>query len=264
MEVVDLTEEYMRFVTVCTHLDDPNEERDQVIGVRERWLEDTMAEGLRVKVAIDAGHAVGFAHCLPIELGSPGMSGKDLMTIPCLTLQYARVYRQEKGSGYGRAIMEAVEAEARQAKKGVAVLAYDHDFWFMPASFFERLDYCEVARQGTAVIMLKTFEPVEPPVMHRLRYEPELIPDKVVVDAFWHPICMTSIVEIHRVREVCREFGDNVVLNEFDCGDKDVLEKYQTGRALFVNGEPKGWGYEAPREELRKEIDRALSSMSWQ
>jgi len=258
MRVVDLSDEHMRFVTVCTHIDDPNEERDRVTWVRESWLSNTLAKGLKVKVAIDDGRPVGFAHCLPIELGTWGMSGKDLMTIPCLTLKYNRVYRQELGSGYGRALVEAVEAEAKKEKKGVAVLTYGHNFWFMPSSFFKKLGYQEVTRQGNAVIMLKAFEPVDPPVMHKLSYQPQLVSGKVSVDAFWNPICLTSIVEIHRVREVCAEYGDKVILNEFNCGNKDILEKYQTSRALFINGEPKGWGYAAPREELRKEIDQAL------
>lgn len=253
----------MRFVVVCTHIDDPDEERDSVAWVRESWLRKTLTKGLKVKVAIDNGRPVGFAHCLPIELGAWGMSGKDLMTIPCLTLKYDRVYRGERGSGYGRALVEAVEAEAKkEKKKGVAVLAYDHDFWFMPYSFFKKLGYKKVARQGSAVIMLKAFETVDPPVMHKLSYQPRLIPGKVVVDAFWNPICLTSIVEIHRVREVCAEYGDSVILNEFNCGNRDILEKYQTSRALFINGNLKFWGYAAPRDELRKEIVMALEEVS--
>lgn len=258
MQVVDLTDEHMHFVTSCTHVDDPNEESDSAARVRESWLRHNLGEGLKVKVAVDDGRPVGFVHCLPIELGAWGMSGKDLMTIPCLTLRYERVYRRELDSGYGRALIQAVAAEAKKEKKGVAVMAYDNDFWFMPASFFKRLGYQEVARHGDAVIMLKPFEPVEHPVMHILNYQPQLISGKVTFDAFWNPLCMTSIVEIHRVREVCAEFGDKVILNEFDCGNKDVLERYQTSRALFINGEYKGWGYEAPRDGLRKEIARAL------
>jgi hypothetical protein len=97
--------------------------------------------------------------------------------------------------------------------------------------------------------------------MHQLNYQPNLVPGKVVVDAFWNPICQTSLVEIMRVREVCAEYGDKLVLNEYNCGDRDVLEQYQTARALFINGEPKGWGYEAPRDGLRQVIDSALDDL---
>ncbi len=261
MKVVDLTDEHMAFVASCTHVDALSEETREVVKERESWLRETLPKGLKVKVALDEGQPVGFAHCLPIELGALGMSGKDLMTVPCLTLKYDRVYREERGSGYGRALMEAVEAEARKEKKGVAVLAYEHDIWFMPASFFAGLGYREVERHGDTVIMMKAFEPVEPPAMHRLNYQPKLAPGKVVVDAFWHPLCSTSITEIHRVREICAEFGDKVVLNEFNCGDRHVLEKYQTWRALFFNGVFKCWGYEAPHEGIRKIIRQELEKI---
>jgi GNAT superfamily N-acetyltransferase len=258
MQVIDLTDKHMRFVTLCTHDDDTDEDTEKAAPVRETWLKDNLAKGLRVKVVVDNGKPVGFAHCLPIELSTWGMSGTDIMTVPCLTLKYSYVYKQERGSGYGRALMEAVESEAKKTKKGVAVRAYDNDFWFMPASFFMKLGYRQVSKQGDAVIMFKAFESVRPPVMHRLSYQPNLVPRKVVVDAFWNPICLTSLVEIMRIREVCAEYGDRLVLNEYNCGDKDVLERYQTERAIFINGEPKSWGYEAPRDGLRKEIDSAL------
>jgi len=258
MEIVDLTDDHMLFVAACTHIDDLDDEMDRARRVRESWLRNALTKGLKVKVAIDKGKPVGFAHCLPIELGTWGMSGKDFMTIPCLTLNYKRVYDRVQSSGYGRALMGAVEAEARKNKKAVAVLAYETDFWFMQASFFEKLGYQEIGRQGSTVIMLKAFEPIDPPNMHKLNYKPKLIEGKVVVDVFWNPICLTSIIEIHRVREVCTEYSDKVILREFNCGDKEVLEKYQTSRALFFNGKYKFWGYEAPRDELRKVIEEAL------
>jgi len=262
MEIVDLNDDNMLFVAACTHIDDLDDEKDRARRVRESWLRNALTKGLKVKVAIDKGKPVGFAHCLPIELGTWGMSGKDLMTIPCLTLNYKRVYDRVQSSGYGRALMGAVEAEARKIKKAVAVLAYDTDFWFMPASFFKKLGYQEVERQGGTVIMLKAFELVDPPNMHKLNYKPKLIEGKMVVDVFWNPICLTSIIEIQRVREVCAEYSDKVVLREFNCGDKEVLEKYQTSRALFFNGKYKFWGYEAPRDELRKVIEEALKEHS--
>ncbi len=263
MKIVDLTDEYMRFVSLCTHIDDQNEETNSVVAVREAWLRDTMAKALKVKVAVDdEKRPLGFAHCLPIELGTWGMSGKDLMTVPCLTLQYRRVYNREQGSGIGRALMNAVEVEAKKTKKGVAVLCYDNDFWFMPLSFFKKLGYKEVARQNDTVIVLKAWEPVDPPVMHKLNYKFEAIPGKVVVDAFWNPICLTSVLEIKRVREVCADYGDKVVFNEYDCGDKDILEKYKISRALFINGRYKCWGYAAPSDELRKVIDEVLKELT--
>jgi len=73
---------------------------------------------------------------------------------------------------------------------------------------------------------------------------------------------MTSIVEIDNVREVCQEFGDKVVLREFDAGDIDFLKKYEICRGLFFNGMSKCWGYEAPKEEVRKVIEDLLSKQA--
>lgn len=263
MKVLDLTDKHMPFVATCTHIDDTSDERDALIRVRGQWLRDTMKKGLKVKVALDDnGEPLGFAHCLPIELGTWGMSGKDLMTVPCLTLRYKKVYEREQGSGAGRTLMEAVEQEAQKSKKGVAVLCYDNDFWFMPLSFFKKLSYKEVTRQGETVIAWKTFAPVEPPVMHTSQYKFRPVPGKVVVDVFWHPMCGTCIGEIANFRAVCAEFGDKVILNEYNTGDKAVLDKYQITRALFFNGKSRCWGYEAPRDEIRKEIKKVSEEIS--
>lgn len=265
MKVVDLTDEYFRFVSLCTHIDDPNEERDSIVSIRESWLREAMAKGLIVKVAVDEkGKPVGFAHCLPIELGTWGMSGKDLMTVPCLTRCYKHVYNCEHGSGIGRALMEAVEAEAKNNKKGVAVLAYIHDFWFMHYAFFKKLGYEQGARHADAVIMLKSFEPVDPPVMHKSKYSFRPVPGKIVVDAFWNPICLTSILEMKRVREVCAQYADTVILNEYNTWNKNILNKYQISRALFINGQYRCWGYAAPQDELKKEIDKTLEKITEQ
>ncbi|UCG92094.1 MAG: GNAT family N-acetyltransferase [candidate division WOR-3 bacterium] len=265
MQVVDLTDKYFHFVSLCTHIDDPNEERDSIVSIRESWLREAMTKGLTVKVAIDEqGNPVGFAHCLPIELGAWGMSGKDLMTVPCLTRCYKHVYNCEHGSGIGKALMEAVETEAKSNKKGVAVLAYDQDFWFMHYRFFKKLGYKEVARQGHAVIMLKAFERVDPPVMHRSKYALRPVPGKIVVDAFWNPMCLTSVLEMKRVREACAQYPDKVILNEYNTWNKDILDKYEINRALFINGEYKCWGYAAPQDELKEEIDKALEKVTQQ
>jgi predicted N-acetyltransferase YhbS len=263
MEVVNLTEKYMHFVSVCTHIDDLNKEMNYAASIREKWIRETMEKGLKIKVAIDEGEPVGFVHCLPIELGSWGMSGRDLMTIPCLAVQYRRIYNRERGSGIGRALMKAVEEEAKESKKGgVAVLCYDNDSFFMPFAFFKKLGYKEIARQNNTVLVIKAWSDVDPPAMHKLNYRFEPIKGKVVVDAFWTPICLTSIIEIKRVREICSEYGNKVILNEYNCGIKNILEKYQTQRALFFNGKYKNWGYSAPPDELRETINKAIKEIS--
>lgn len=259
MEIVDWDERSLDFVSLCTHIDAEEPDLLRAAEIRKKWLQDRTKKGLRLKVAIDKGKPVGFIHCLPIELDTWGMSGKDLMTVPCLTLNYKLVYEQKTGTGCGRALVQAAEEKAKKVgKKGIAILCYDHDFWFMPASFFKRLGYQEIQRDKDTVIVWKNFSDAQPPKLHRSKFIPQKLSDRIAVDVIWNPMCMTSIVEINNVREVCKEYGDKVVLREFNAGDVDFLKKYEICRGLFFNGISKCWGYEAPKEEVRKVIEELL------
>jgi GNAT superfamily N-acetyltransferase len=264
MKIVDLDESFLDFVSLCTHIDAKRADwLLRAAQVRKNWLLDRSKKGLKVKVAIDNGKPVGFIHCLPIELDTWGMSGKDLMTVPCLTLKYKLVYEQKTGTGYGRALMQAAEEETKKAgKKGIAVLCYDHDFWFMPASFFKRLGYEEIQREKDTVIVWKNFGDAQPPELHKSKFVPKKLPDRIAVDIIWNPMCMTSIVERANGSDVCEEYEDKVVLREFDAGDIDFLKKYEISRGLFFNGIFKCWGYEAPKEEVRKVIEDLLAKLS--
>jgi len=271
VEVVDLKERFLDFASLCTHVDEKRPDLPTAAQIRKSWLLDRTRKGLRVKVAIDKGEPVGFIHSLPIEMDTWGMSGKDLMTVPCLTLKYKWVYEQKTGTGYGRALVQAAEEETKKAgKKGIAVLCYDNQFWFMPASFFKRLGYLEIPpkageeiqRERETVIVWKNFGDAEPPKLHKSKFVPQKLPDRIAVDVIWNPMCLTSIVERDNVREVCEEYGDKVVLREFNAGDLDFLKKYEISRGLFFNGTSKCWGYEAPKEEVRPVIEDSLSKLS--
>ena len=260
MEIVDLDKRFLDFVSLCTHIDTTSSDLLRAAQKRKDWLLDRGEKGLKIKVALENGKPVGFIHCLPIELDTWGMSGKNLMTVPCLTLSYKLVYEQKTGTGFGRALMQSAEEEAKKAgKKGIAILCYDNDFWFMPASFFKKFGYEEIQRNKEIVIVWKNFEGTEPPKLHKSKFVPQRLTDKVAVDVIWNPMCMTSIVEVANVREVCKEYGDMVVLREFNAGDIDFLKKYQISRGLFFNGMSKCWGYEAPKEEVRKVIEDLLT-----
>jgi len=259
MEIVDLDERFLDFVSLCTHIDEKGPDLLQAAEIRKKWLLDRSKKGLKVKVATDKGEPIGFIHCLPIELDTWGMSGKDLMTVPCLTLNYKSVYEQKTGTGYGKALMQAAEEEVKKAgKKGIVVLCYDHDFWFMPASFFEKLGYEEIQRDKETIIVWKNFGDAQPPKLHKSKFVPQKLPDKVALDVVWNPMCMTSIVEINNIREVCEEDKDKVVLREFNAGDVGFLKKYEISRGIFFNSIPKCWGYEAPKEEVKKVIEDLL------
>jgi GNAT superfamily N-acetyltransferase len=266
IEILEMDETTEYFVGTCTHVNE-SEEADACGKRRVAWLRGMYEQGLRVKVALLEGKPVGFLYVMPIEVCPWGPLGKDLAVIPCLY-----VSEEGKGKGAGASLIAQAEKEARrQGKKGIVTIGYYHDFWFMPARFFERCGFSAVgeAREVTSegekdylsneTILWKVFDQAaEPPRFLKPNYRFTPVPGKVVVDLFWNAFCATSDAEAQRVREVAEEFGDSVVLNEYAADDPAVLLCYQLPRAIFVNGKKIGWGYEAPKEGVREAISQAL------
>lgn len=255
---MDTTDEY--FVGTCTHTHE-SEEMDSCASRRLAWLKAMHENGLRVKVATLDGERAGFLHVIPVESSPWGPLGHDLLVIPCLV-------SVNKGCGVGKALMAAAEEEARrQGRKGIVTIGYYHDFWYMPARFFEANGFLKCKQPGqklsgvkdTTALLWKVFdEHVEAPVLLRPNYKFKPIPGKVVIDLFWNTFCQTSNIEAQRVREVAPEFGDSVALNEYCADDRAVLCRYQISRGIFINGREIDWGYEAPEDGIREAIDQAL------
>jgi GNAT superfamily N-acetyltransferase len=243
-----------RFVASCTHVGE-TDEWDASCRRRLPWLREMQEQGMRVLIARLDGQHAGFLYLLPIEVAPAGPVGKDLAVIQCLTVRDGM-----KGHGAGRALLAAAEREARASgQKGIVVGAYDHDLWFMPASFFEACDYAVVRRRDKAVLLWKVFDPqAEAPRFMERRYRFEPIAGQVVIDLFWSRSCLTTDTEAQRVREVASEYGDAVLLREYSADDPAIRARYGIYRAIFVDGREVSWGYEAPKEGLRAAIREAL------
>jgi len=262
MRVVDPGEEHWRYISLCTHVDEVRPDHLLAAEMRLRWLKSQSEFcGMRTKVAVgEDGRILGFIHMIPIGSPLSGMVGKDLMAIPCLTINYQLVYTQKRGTGVGRALVQACEQEAmRRGFKGLAAYAYGGDFWFMPSAFFQKVGFARVSEGSN--IWVKKWGDAKDPVEPKVHYQHEPISGKVVIDYFWSPFCFTVCNEIINIREAASEFGDRVELREYRADDPESFARYGMLRALFINGEPKGWGYEAPREKLREEIAKAIQNL---
>jgi len=257
LRVVDADDRHFRYVSLCTHVDSDSPDQVKAAERRLGWLKEQIREGrMAVKVAINGdGKPVGFMHLIPIEFPTSGLVGRDLMVIPCLTSERAP---KERGTGVGRVLVEAAEQEARsKGLKGLAVHAYDGDFWFMPSGFFERLGF---RRVGDSEIWVKRWAETDVPFLRPSRYSYVPVLGKVVIDYFWSPFCLTVCQEVESIRQVAEEFGDGIMLREYRADDPDVAARYGMGRALFINGERRDWGYAAPKEELRRVVGSKLST----
>ena len=249
----DMREEDEAFVGSCTHV---GETAEWTASCQRRvpWLRAQYRRGLRAKVALLDGRHAGFLYVMPIEVVPWGPVGWDLMAIQCLTVK-----DEAKSKGVGRRLVAAAEEETRkQGRKAIAVVAFCHDFWFMPAPFFEKCGFEVVQRVNRAAILWKVFDPsAERPTFPERHYEFVPADGRVALDLFWSRSCLTTDTEAQRVREVAREFGDAVLLREYCADDADIRSRYGIFRAIFVNGQEVGWGYEAPKEGLREKIRQA-------
>jgi hypothetical protein len=178
-----------------------------------------------------------------------------------------------KGKGIGHALLQAAEEETlREEKKALVVCAYYYEnFWFMPALFYEKHGYKAVARQKVTregeknfldeeAILWKVFdESAEPPRFPNPKYHFLPIEEKVVVDLFVDTFCKP--IEAQRVRDIVKEFSEKVIFNEYSTDRREIFEEFEISRAIFVNGKEIGWGYNAPKEGIRKAIQEALDEL---
>jgi hypothetical protein len=97
-----------------------------------------------------------------------------------------------------------------------------------------------------------------PPEFLTSQYEFRPVEDKVVIDLFVDPFCLTSVTEAQRTREVAGELDDKVVVNEYRADDREEFLHLQVPRGIFIDGEEIGWGYAAPKEGIREAILKKL------
>ena len=228
MEVVDFSEKYIEFVAKCTH-----DDNSPINPIRADWVRNSLSKGAVTKVALNGGKPAGFVHAVPIEW-SWYIAGKDLYYIPCICVYYRDVYDKKIGGGRGRAMIEALERDLKKTAKGIAVIAYDNDFWFMPFAFFKKLGFEEVERNGELVIMVKKWADAPKPYFYSEPYIYKPAPGKIAVDVFWNSCCGTCIEHFQNAKEVCAEFPGKTVLREQDAG----YGKTKIGRGVYINGKP--------------------------
>ena len=148
--------------------------------VREQWYSEHKGMGYRAKVLRVDAAAVGKCHYGPIEM-SP-LAGRNTIVVFCLYVHmYERPPGDQRGNGYGRVMLEAVEREARSAG-AQAVAAWAMDWSWNPVSFYLHAGYTEVDQEDKVVAVWKPFSAsAEPPRILRLPDRPVRHADRVTV-----------------------------------------------------------------------------------
>jgi GNAT superfamily N-acetyltransferase len=245
------------FVTTCSHMHE-TAEIDACSAKRSKLFARMAEQEMIIKTGFVDGKPAGMLYMLPIEISPWGPLGKHLMAIPCLF-----VLRPYWGSGLGKALMEsAITAARASGRKGLAMFGFTFPGaeWFMPLSFAQKMGFAIAEQKGPAAVLWMPFAPdASPPRLFTSQYKFLAVTGKVVVDLFYNDFCQTSCIEAQNVRDVTAEFGDKVILHEYDAGDAATLRRYQFERGIYINGKEIFWGYEAPKEGIREAIKKAVT-----
>ncbi len=226
--------------------------------IKVKWLKKMMPEGLAAQIAYDGGTQIGFIEYMPIELSS-FYKGKDLYILNCLDAPHTPPWAKTKSRrmpGCGSALVNAMIDDIKNKCNGI-VGAYAIAYTSNLQKFFAKFGFEEFESKGIKKL-IKKFAPFEFPerVEYENKYRFQPVPGKVVVDAFWRSFCPSGPLSLLNLREVCKEFGERVVLNEFSVDDTKELEKNGVEGVTYFDGSTAKYSYELHEKENVREILR--------
>ena len=128
----------------------------------------------------------------------------------------------------------------------------------MPAKYFFKFGFKVATKRGEEAILWKKFNQTAKTPRFRVEsYKYLPVKGKVIIDLFWNTFCQPSDVEAQRVREIVKEFGDDVILNEYSADNIKIIQKYGISRRIYINGKIIEVCSEIDKKRLRQEIKKA-------
>ncbi|MBN1594124.1 MAG: GNAT family N-acetyltransferase [Candidatus Coatesbacteria bacterium] len=230
---------------------------------KKKWLRTMMRRGLRGLLLFEDDAPAGFIEYQPISLAPCPATGENLYFINCLMVHIWDLGPGSmQGKGYGRLLVEAAEKDVMENTdaKGIVAWGLDHEFWFMPHTFFQHLGYKVVDSDGPRMLLVKKFAAVPDPSLRPVTFEPELEAGKAAVDFFYSNQCPYRLYQLRRWRKVAEEFDDEVVFREYKTDKKPVMDEFGIKSGLFVNGEEVFAG-PMTEEEIRDKISAAINKL---
>ncbi len=256
IEIRDLTEKNVDDIaTFCSLGEVKNDFYLQGEKRKKKFLLEKLKKGGRAKIAYKENESVVFIEYYLIEDAPMNITGKDIMIIPCMNVKVT-----ERKKRIGEKLLRAsIEATKKMGKKAIAVIATEWED-FMPKAFFEKNGFENVTNRSPINIFMKKLDEVENPQWLKLLYKQKPVKGKLVIDIFHTDQCPFDWQNTQRVKKVAREFGDSVVVTDFDTNKRENILKYGTQGAIIVNKEYLGTGPPLSEEEIRKVFKERLKA----
>lgn len=260
MKILDLEEHKKQTYFHC--LEEWSDDMKDSGPYKENWYEVMKKNGLRVKLAIDNDENVaGMIQYLPIE--KTHVIGTGLYFIYCI---WVHGHKQGVGNrqhlGIGTLLLQAAEDDARSSgAEGIAAWGLTLPFW-MKASWFKKMGYRRIDKDGFAALMWKPFSvSAAPPKWPKTKAAPVMIPGKVSITAFINGWCPAQNIAFVRAKRAAEEFPDKVIYNEINMLDEENIHRWGNVEGLFIDDKQVRSGPPLSFEKIKKLVEKRVNKL---
>jgi ribosomal protein S18 acetylase RimI-like enzyme len=259
MRIVDLADNNKQTFFLC--LQDWSDDMKEAVSAKEDWYNNMKSKGLRVKlVQNEQGIVGGMIQYFPIE--NSWVDGKDLYFISCIWVHpNKRGVGSFQNKGFGKALLNAaVEDSKALGSKGIVAWGTSLPTW-MRATWYKKQGFVQTDSTGFLgdVLLWKKFsDDAIPPKWIKPKEKPGHTDKKVHITCLSNGWCTAMNLACSRTRDVAKEFGDNVFMNEVDTKEAENKQAWGRPDALFIDGKKIGMGPPPSKEKLREIIGKKI------
>ena len=260
MRIIDIIDEYHASYFMC--LEEWSEEMRESGDHKENWYNEMKGKGLGVKLAINENEeCVGMIQYIPVEYAP--VIGEGLYYIYCIWVHgYEEGVGNYQKKGIGIRLLQAAEEDVKsRGAKGIVAWGLSLPFW-MKASWFKKHGYQRVDKEGFLVLVWKSFtDDAVPPKLYKRRKKPGKIKGKVSVVSFMNGWCPGQNLVYERAKLAVKEFGEEVVFEEYKTSDKQVFEEWGITDGLYIDGKEVRTGPPPAYEVIKKKISKKIKKL---
>ncbi len=257
MEVIDLSEEYED--TYCRCLEDWSEEMNEAGNYKKVWLAKKKKQGLRVKLAkTEKNEITGMIQYIPVEY-APAI-GRNLYYIYCIWIHgYKEGVGNYQNQGIGKMLLEAAENDCRESgSDGIAAWGIMLPF-FMRSGWFKKQGFKRADRDGFIELVWKPFnKDAEPPKLIKMKKKPPVQKDIITVTCFRNGWCPAQNLSCERMKRAADGYMDRIRYIEIDTDEKENLNEWGIGDAIFIDDKQINTGPPPEYEKLRKILKKKI------